>query len=138
MFTPGPLLGDPLLKKFPKILIFLAFEANSALSFQDGLFSRVLAHYALPQNCTFFSDFNPLCTNIISILNNTLIDVVTGGLFDMTDTVQEIAFRYAVDRVNVRSDILPRSRLTAQIERIPQQDSFYASKQGKYTVSQKF
>ena len=52
----------------------------------------------------------------------------------MTDTVQEIAFRYAVDRVNVRSDILPRSRLTAQIERIPQQDSFYASKQGKYTV----
>ena len=63
----------------------------------------------------------------------TLIDVVTGGLFDMTDTVQEIAFRYAVDRVNVRSDILPRSRLTAQIERIPQQDSFYASKQGMYS-----
>lgn len=58
----------------------------------------------------------------------------TGGLFDMTDTVQEIAFRYAVDRVNVNRDILPRSRLTAQIERIPQQDSFYASKQGMYRV----
>ena len=49
----------------------------------------------------------------------------------MTDTVQEIAFRYAVDRVNLDRDTLPRSRLTAQIERIPQQDSFYASKQGK-------
>lgn len=48
----------------------------------------------------------------------------------MTDTVQEIAFRYAVDRVNLDRDTLPRSRLTAQIERIPQQDSFYASKQG--------
>ena len=56
---------------------------------------------------------------------------LAGGLFDMTDTVQEIAFRYAVDRVNLDRDILPRSRLTAQIERIPQQDSFYASKQGK-------
>lgn len=56
--------------------------------------------------------------------------LVAGGLFDMTDTVQEIAFRYAVDRVNSDRDVLPRSRLTAQIERIPQQDSFYASKQG--------
>ena len=52
----------------------------------------------------------------------------------MSDTVQEIAFRYAVDRVNLDRDILPRSRLTAQIERIPQQDSFYASKQGMYMV----
>ena len=52
----------------------------------------------------------------------------------MSDTVQEIAFRYAVDRVNLDRDILPRSRLTAQIERIPQQDSFYASKQGKSLV----
>ena len=59
-----------------------------------------------------------------------------GGLFDMTDTVQEIAFRYAVDRVNLNRDILPRSRLTAQIERIPRQDSFYASKQGKYRFNQ--
>ena len=55
---------------------------------------------------------------------------LAGGLFDMKDTVQEIAFRYAVDRVNLDREILPRSRLTAQIERIPQQDSFYASKQG--------
>ena len=49
----------------------------------------------------------------------------------MTDTIQEIAFRYAVDRVNSDREIMPRSRLAAQIERIPKQDSFYASKQGK-------
>ena len=53
-----------------------------------------------------------------------------GGLFDMTDTVQEIAFRYAVDKVNLDREVLPRTRLMAQIERIPPQDSFYASKQG--------
>ena len=56
---------------------------------------------------------------------------ISGGLFDHSDTVQEIAFRYAVDRVNSDRDIMPRSRLTAQIERIREQDSFYASKQGK-------
>jgi ionotropic glutamate receptor len=65
-----------------------------------------------------------------SVIVTAIITIITGGLFDMTDTVQEIAFRYAVDRVNVDSEVLPRSRLTAQIERIPAQDSFYASKQG--------
>ena len=55
---------------------------------------------------------------------------ILGGLFDHSDTVQEIAFRYGVDRVNADRDIMPRSRLTAQIERIREQDSFYASKQG--------
>lgn len=49
----------------------------------------------------------------------------------MSDTVQEIAFRHAVDRVNADRDILPRTLLTAQIERIPPQDSFFAAKRGK-------
>ncbi len=49
----------------------------------------------------------------------------------MTDTVQELAFRNAVDRVNADKDVLPRTRLVAQIERIPTDDSFYASKQGQ-------
>ena len=68
---------------------------------------------------------------VISLRWNSIF-LFLGGLFDMTDTVQEIAFRYAVDRVNSDREVLPRSRLTAQIERIPQQDSFYASKQGWY------
>ena len=49
----------------------------------------------------------------------------------MTDSVQEMAFRYAVDRVNSDRDVLAKTRLTAQIERIPPQDSFYAAKQGR-------
>ncbi len=54
-----------------------------------------------------------------------------GGLFDMPDQVQEVAFRFAVDHVNLDRSVLPDTRLTAQIERIPAQDSFYAAKQGE-------
>ncbi|XP_071747530.1 glutamate receptor ionotropic, kainate 2 isoform X1 [Lepeophtheirus salmonis] len=52
-----------------------------------------------------------------------------GGLFDITDSKQEVAFRYAVERVNQNRKILPNSILSAQIEKIPPQDSFHASKQ---------
>lgn len=55
--------------------------------------------------------------------NNT-----SGGLFHPTDDHQEIAFRYAVDKINSDRTILPRSKLLAQIERISPQDSFHASK----------
>lgn len=55
----------------------------------------------------------------------------------MADTVQEIAFRYAVDRVNNDHGTLPKTRLTAQIERIPAQDSFYAAKQGNNSKRKK-
>ena len=48
----------------------------------------------------------------------------------MSDSDQEIAFRFAVDRVNSDRTVLPNTRLTAQIERIPHHDSFYAAKQG--------
>lgn len=41
---------------------------------------------------------------------------------------QEIAFRYAVDKINADNKILPRSKLHAEIERIMPQDSFHASK----------
>ena len=49
----------------------------------------------------------------------------------MSDAVQEMSFRFAVDRVNADRTVLPDTRLTAQIERIPPQDSFYAAKQGR-------
>ena len=60
------------------------------------------------------------------------LSLITGGLFDVTDAEEEVAFRYAVDRVNADRTVLPDTRLTAQIERIPPHDSFYASKQGRY------
>lgn len=53
-----------------------------------------------------------------------------GGLFHPGDESQEIAFRSAVDTINKDKSILPRSKLTVQIERISPQDSFHASKRG--------
>jgi len=55
-------------------------------------------------------------------------NVRIGGLFEDTSSVEEIAFKYAVDHINRNRDLLPRSRVMAQIERIPKHDSFYASK----------
>ncbi|CAK1585393.1 unnamed protein product [Parnassius mnemosyne] len=51
-----------------------------------------------------------------------------GGLFHPEDDKQEVAFRYAVERVNADRAVLPRAKLLAQIETISPQDSFHASK----------
>jgi ionotropic kainate glutamate receptor 2 len=60
---------------------------------------------------------------------NSLPDIIRiGGLFHPGDSNQEIAFRYAVEKINADRTILPRSKLSAQIERILPQDSFHASK----------
>lgn len=56
--------------------------------------------------------------------------LISGGLFHPTDDKQEIAFRYAIEKINSDRSILPRSKLQAQIEKIPPQDSFHASKKG--------
>jgi Receptor family ligand binding region len=64
------------------------------------------------------------------------IPVSLGGLFSplpndndhQSTDPQEIAFRYAVDKINADNKILPRSKLYAEIERIMPQDSFHASK----------
>ncbi|CAD6205046.1 GSCOCG00003116001-RA-CDS, partial [Cotesia congregata] len=53
-----------------------------------------------------------------------------GGLFHQSDDIQGVAFRYAVEKINANRDILPKSRLSAQIEQISPQDSFHASKRG--------
>lgn len=59
-----------------------------------------------------------------------------GGLFlDEGDIDQELAFRYAVEKINLDKTILPRSKLSAQIERVPSEDSFHASKRGKCFTS---
>ncbi|XP_046669488.1 glutamate receptor ionotropic, kainate 2 isoform X2 [Homalodisca vitripennis] len=62
-------------------------------------------------------------------LLGALPDVIKiGGLFHPADDKQEVAFRYAVERINADSTVLPRSRLSAQVEKISPQDSFHASK----------
>eukprot|EP00094_Tigriopus_californicus_P003973 TCALIF_03827-PA protein Name:"Similar to GRIK2 Glutamate receptor ionotropic, kainate 2 (Macaca fascicularis)" AED:0.16 eAED:0.16 QI:0/0.7/0.45/1/0.8/0.81/11/0/556 len=50
------------------------------------------------------------------------------GLFDLAESKQEVAFRYAVERVNTNRKILSKSLLSAQLEKIPPQDSFHATK----------
>ncbi|XP_034252804.1 glutamate receptor ionotropic, kainate 2-like isoform X2 [Thrips palmi] len=58
-----------------------------------------------------------------------LPDVIRiGGLFHPADDTQEVAFRYAVERINADRTLLPRARLSGQIEKISPQDSFRASK----------
>ncbi len=56
---------------------------------------------------------------------------IAGGLFDLSESRQEVAFRYAVERVNANRKVLPKSLLSAQLEKIPPQDSFHASKRGE-------
>ncbi|KAI1307964.1 Glutamate receptor ionotropic, kainate 2 [Halotydeus destructor] len=51
-----------------------------------------------------------------------------GGLFESGDEAAELAFRYAVDRINSDNRILPHCRLAAQVERLEKSDSFQASK----------
>ncbi|XP_043279379.1 glutamate receptor ionotropic, kainate 2 isoform X2 [Venturia canescens] len=58
-----------------------------------------------------------------------------GGLFHPADDKQAVAFRYAVEKINANRDILPRSRLSAQIEQISPQDSFHASKRVCHLLS---
>ena len=55
---------------------------------------------------------------------------IPGGLFEEANSLEEIAFKYAVDHINRNRELLPRSRVMAQIERVPPHDSFYASKRG--------
>lgn len=53
---------------------------------------------------------------------------LNGGDDHSTTDPQEIAFKYAVEKINADNKILPRSKLHAEIERILPQDSFHASK----------
>jgi ionotropic kainate glutamate receptor 2 len=52
----------------------------------------------------------------------------SGGDDHQITDPQEIAFKYAVEKINADNKILPRSKLYAEIERILPQDSFHASK----------
>ena len=64
----------------------------------------------------------------------TKLYYILGGLFEEANSMEEIAFKYAVDHINRNRELLPNSRVMAQIERIPTHDSFYASKRGKNLV----
>ena len=57
----------------------------------------------------------------------------TGGLFDGDDSVEESAFKHAVERFNMESAQIGRFRLSAQIERLPK-NSYLASPKGNFAI----
>lgn len=57
-----------------------------------------------------------------------------GGLFHPGDENQQIAFRYAIDKVNEDPALLPLSKLQAVAETISPFDSFRASKKGTHII----
>lgn len=61
---------------------------------------------------------------------------LTGGLFEAGDESLEHAFRFAVDRVNTNSRLLPQTRLSSHVERLTRSDSFQASKRVCSLLSQ--
>ncbi|XP_047531050.1 glutamate receptor ionotropic, kainate 2 isoform X3 [Vanessa atalanta] len=72
---------------------------------------------------------NAVCLVLLFGHLSALPDTIRiGGLFHPEDDKQEVAFRYAVERVNADRAILPRAKLLAQVETISPQDSFHASK----------
>ncbi len=59
-----------------------------------------------------------------------------GGVFEHEFRGQEMAFKYAVERVNSRRDLLPFTKLTYDIQQSPADDSFLAAKKGKKNCKQ--
>ncbi|GFG36478.1 hypothetical protein Cfor_11816, partial [Coptotermes formosanus] len=49
---------------------------------------------------------------------------------DQRDSSAELAFKYAVYRINKDQHILPRTTLVYDIQYVPRDDSFHASKKG--------
>lgn len=57
----------------------------------------------------------------------------TGAIFteDQKDSSTELAFKYAVFRINKDKTLLPKTTLVYDIQYVPKDDSFHASKKGK-------
>nr|XP_053641816.1 glutamate receptor ionotropic, kainate 2-like [Cherax quadricarinatus] len=64
---------------------------------------------------------------VLISLEAVLISLHSGGLFDSNER-QEVAFRYAVDAINSDRTLMAHTRLSAQIEEIPPNDSFKGSR----------
>lgn len=56
---------------------------------------------------------------------------MTGGLFGPEEEQEESVFKYAISRINLDPNLLGKSRLHPQIEKISKNDSFHADKKGE-------
>lgn len=64
----------------------------------------------------------------------------TGAIFteEQKDGTAELAFKYAVYRINKDKSILPRTTLTYDIQYVPRDDSFRTTKKGKLAMGIRF
>ncbi len=60
---------------------------------------------------------------------------VLGGLFEHQYHGQEIAFKYVIDEINSRRDILPFTKLTYDVKNGLSEDSFISSKKGRAVLN---
>ena len=60
---------------------------------------------------------------------------ISGGLFEHNFREQELVFKYAIEKINSRRDLLPFTKLTYDIQETPADDSFISSKKGKILIS---
>lgn len=93
--------------------------------------------------CAYRTDILYCCTAMLqsSIMNyihfewesNTCFALFSGAIFteEQRDSSAELAFKYAVYRINKDKHILPRTTLVYDIQYVPRDDSFHASKKGR-------
>lgn len=129
-------LGETIVNKFlecgfeSSIFMFKKYKSTKLLA-KDRIGARL---NNINMKKSDFLPNTPLCCNKSNWFHRFC--PILGGLFSplpndndhQTTDPQEIAFRYAVDKINADNKILPRSKLHAEIERIMPQDSFHASK----------
>jgi len=65
--------------------------------------------------------------------------LLSGAIFteDQKDSSTELAFKYAVFRINKDKTLLPKTTLVYDIQYVPKDDSFHASKKGKFNLKSK-
>jgi hypothetical protein len=66
--------------------------------------------------------------------------VFAGAIFteDQKDSSTELAFKYAVFRINKDKTLLPKTTLVYDIQYVPKDDSFHASKKGRRATRRDF
>jgi len=69
----------------------------------------------------------------LELASNTYFALFSGAIFteEQRDSSAELAFKYAVYRINKDKYILPRTTLVYDIQYVPRDDSFHASKKGR-------
>lgn len=70
----------------------------------------------------------------LSVCFTNLFSVFAGAIFteDQKDSPMELAFKYAVYRINKDKNMLPKTTLVYDIQYVPKDDSFRTSKKGMH------